>query len=163
MSKETNKLFGGIKVRNDNEISRNLFCELCKLLLLNPTQLLCCGTRLCRWCSKKGLSNRWLFLIGFRYCQFLKVMFVYSKPFICPFCHTEQPKRQVKYFTIYLCLYCALLNRNMPIGLLNENWTRLTFNVIRVLGMDLTEIIKYVIGLSNIEMIYEDCFTFRNT
>ena len=58
MSEEINKLFGGIKVRNYKEINNTLFCELCKLLLLYPIQLSCCGTRLCRWCSKKGLPNR---------------------------------------------------------------------------------------------------------
>ncbi len=58
MSKETKDLFGGLKIRNNNEINITLFCELCRLLQLHPIQLLCCGTRLCRWCSKKGLSDR---------------------------------------------------------------------------------------------------------
>ncbi len=58
MSKEQNDSFGGLKIGNLNDIDLNLFCELCKLLLLHPVQLLCCGTRLCRWCSKKGLPDR---------------------------------------------------------------------------------------------------------
>jgi len=56
--KETKHLFGGLQIRNKDEILINLFCELCKSLLLNPTQLLCCDKRLCRWCSKQGLPNR---------------------------------------------------------------------------------------------------------
>ncbi len=57
MSKETKDLFGGLKIRNNNNINTTLFCELCQLLLLNPVQLLCCGLRSCRWCSEKALSN----------------------------------------------------------------------------------------------------------
>ncbi len=56
-SVETRYQFGGLQIRNKDEISITLFCEICKLLLLNPTQLLCCGARLCQWCSKKGLTN----------------------------------------------------------------------------------------------------------
>ncbi len=57
-SKEAKHSFGGLQIRNKDEISITLFCELCKLLLLNPTQLLCCGTRLCHWCSKQGVPDR---------------------------------------------------------------------------------------------------------
>jgi hypothetical protein len=57
-SKEIKHLFGGIQVRNINEINIGLICELCKLVQLHPVQLLCCGTRLCRWCSEKGVPNR---------------------------------------------------------------------------------------------------------
>ncbi len=55
---ETEYSFGGLKIRNDNLINKYFFCELCKLLQLHPMQLLCCGTRLCRWCSKRGLLDR---------------------------------------------------------------------------------------------------------
>ncbi|CAF1427103.1 unnamed protein product, partial [Rotaria sordida] len=73
-SKEPHDSFGGLKIGNKDTINISLFCELCKLLLLDPIQLLCCGTRLCRWCSKKGLLD--------------------SKPFICSFCHTKQEQKQ---------------------------------------------------------------------
>jgi hypothetical protein len=76
MSNEINSSFGGLKIRNLNEININLFCELCKLLQLHPMQLLCCGTRLCRWCSKKGVPD--------------------SEPFVCPFCQTKQLKKQAQ-------------------------------------------------------------------
>ena len=95
MSKEINHSFGGLRVRDNNQINNNLFCGLCKLLLLNPMQLLCCGTRLCRWCSKKGVPERWLFLHSIKLLQFLTFMFIYSEPFICSFCGTRQSKKQV--------------------------------------------------------------------
>ncbi|CAF2384047.1 unnamed protein product [Rotaria sp. Silwood2] len=72
--KETHDSFGGLKISNKDTINLSLFCELCKLLLLEPIQLLCCGTRLCRWCSNKGLPD--------------------SEPFTCLFCNIKQAKKQ---------------------------------------------------------------------
>ena len=52
------KSFGGLRINNINAVNRKFFCELCTLLLLNPYQLMCCGTLLCRWCFLNGLSNK---------------------------------------------------------------------------------------------------------
>ncbi|CAM4856941.1 unnamed protein product [Rotaria socialis] len=67
---------GGLRIRNPKTIDINLLCELCKLLLLDPIQLLCCGSRLCRWCSIKGVPE--------------------NEPFTCLFCNATQAKKQVR-------------------------------------------------------------------
>ncbi|CAF1030451.1 unnamed protein product [Adineta ricciae] len=71
---KNNVSLGGIEVRNYQQIESTQVCQICQLVLLHPCQLLCCGVRLCRWCSKKGLSN--------------------NQPFVCPFCHAQQMKKQ---------------------------------------------------------------------
>lgn len=53
-----NDAFGGVKVGNIEKIDPKFGCALCELILLYPHQLFCCGTRLCEWCSKNGLSDR---------------------------------------------------------------------------------------------------------
>ncbi|CAF4908128.1 unnamed protein product [Rotaria socialis] len=66
---------GGLRIRNPKTIDITLFCELCKLLLLDPIQLSCCGSRLCRWCSIKGVPE--------------------NEPFTCLFCYnTTETKKQ---------------------------------------------------------------------
>ncbi|UJR19655.1 hypothetical protein I4U23_022790 [Adineta vaga] len=67
-------LFGGLQAKNLNDINPKFICSICKLLLLYPYQILCCGTVLCKWCMKKALSN--------------------SEPFLCQFCGTKQAKKQ---------------------------------------------------------------------
>ncbi|CAF0733081.1 unnamed protein product [Adineta steineri] len=74
MSTQLTKSLRGLQVGNANDIDTTLFCAICNLLLHKPIQLLCCGTRLCRWCSKKNLSD--------------------SEPFVCPFCQTKLPQKQ---------------------------------------------------------------------
>ncbi|CAF1064956.1 unnamed protein product [Adineta steineri] len=74
MSTQQTKSLRGLQVGNTNDIDTTLFCAICNLLLHKPIQLLCCGTRLCRWCSKKNLSD--------------------SESFVCPFCQTKLPQKQ---------------------------------------------------------------------
>ncbi len=62
---DKNELFGGLKARNLDEINTKFICELCKLIVLHPWQLLCCGTLLCKWCLKSGLPNRYLYRLPF--------------------------------------------------------------------------------------------------
>ncbi|CAF0806723.1 unnamed protein product [Adineta ricciae] len=71
---KNNVSLGGIEVRNYQQIESTQMCQICQRVLLYPYQLLCCGIRLCRWCSKNGLSN--------------------NQPFVCPFCREEQQKKQ---------------------------------------------------------------------
>ncbi|CAM4761842.1 unnamed protein product [Rotaria magnacalcarata] len=73
-SNESVVVLGGLRIRNQKTIDINLLCELCNLLLLDPIQLLCCGTRLCRWCSIRGVPE--------------------NEPFTCSFCNTTQAKKQ---------------------------------------------------------------------
>jgi hypothetical protein len=68
------EISAGLKSGNLDEIDNKFICGSCKLILLDPYQLLCCGTLVCKWCFKKRLSN--------------------SEPFICPLCKTKQIKKE---------------------------------------------------------------------
>ena len=58
LSKPKKDSYTGLKVGNISEINITLFCELCGSLQLHPMQLLCCGTRLCRYCATVGVPDR---------------------------------------------------------------------------------------------------------
>lgn len=89
---DESKIFSGLQVGNINEIHSKFICVQCNSLIYHPHQLLCCGSLGCLWCLMEALSDRFIYSIEFNLnCSSL----FFSEPFICPFCHTTQVKKQI--------------------------------------------------------------------